>query len=60
MTENADKQQSEVPEGEEREELAQQGRLEQTEQGGEASMKLLWSSPSIAQQVVPASRLYAS
>jgi alpha-L-fucosidase len=35
-------------------------RLEQTEQGGEASMKLIWSSPSIRQQVVPASRLYAS
>jgi alpha-L-fucosidase len=35
-------------------------RLEQTEQGGEASMKLIWSSPSIGQQVVPASRLYAS
>ncbi|MPZ81310.1 MAG: alpha-L-fucosidase [Actinophytocola sp.] len=33
-------------------------RLEQTEQGGEASMKLIWSSPNIAQEVVPAARLY--
>lgn len=33
-------------------------RLEHTEQGGEASMKLIWSSPTIAQQVVPAARLY--
>jgi alpha-L-fucosidase len=33
-------------------------RLEQTEQGGEASMKLIWSSPDITQQVVPAARLH--
>lgn len=31
-------------------------RLAQTEQGGEASMKLIWSSPNLAQQVVPAAR----
>lgn len=35
-------------------------RLEQTEQGGEASMKLIWSSADIAQEVVPANRLYPS
>ena len=35
-------------------------RLEHTEQGGEASMKLIWSSPNITQQVVPANRLYPS
>jgi alpha-L-fucosidase len=33
-------------------------RLEHTEQGGEASMKLLWSSPNTPQQVIPTSRLY--
>jgi len=33
-------------------------RLEHTEQGGEASMKLLWSSQNIPQQVVPANRLH--
>lgn len=32
--------------------------LEHTEQGGEASMKLIWSSPNVPQQVVPANRLY--
>jgi alpha-L-fucosidase len=32
-------------------------RLEHTEQGGEASMKLLWSSPNTPQQVIPANRL---
>ncbi len=32
--------------------------LEQTEQGGEASMKLIWSSPDLTQQIVPAERLY--
>jgi alpha-L-fucosidase len=35
-------------------------RLEHTEQGGEASMKLIWSSPNIAQEVVPVNRLYPS
>ena len=33
-------------------------RLEHTEQGGEASMKLLWSSPNTPQQVIPTERLY--
>jgi alpha-L-fucosidase len=33
-------------------------RLEHTEQGGEASMKLLWSSPGTPQQIVPANRLH--
>jgi hypothetical protein len=32
MTESRDEQESETPQGEEREELAQQGRIEQTEQ----------------------------
>jgi alpha-L-fucosidase len=32
--------------------------LEHTEQGGEASMKLLWSSQNIPQQVIPTARLY--
>jgi alpha-L-fucosidase len=32
--------------------------LEHTENGGEATMKLLWSSPGTPQQVVPASQLY--
>ncbi len=32
--------------------------LEHTEQGGEASMKLIWSSPNIPQQVIPKNRLY--
>ncbi|QWF81914.1 alpha-L-fucosidase [Amycolatopsis sp. CA-230715] len=33
--------------------------LEQKENGGEASMKLLWSGPNTPQQIVPASQLYA-
>lgn len=33
-------------------------KLEHTEQGGEAAMKLIWSSPYIDQQVVPSARLY--
>jgi alpha-L-fucosidase len=32
--------------------------LEHTEQGGEASMKLIWSSPNTPQQVIPKNRLY--
>lgn len=32
MTEEQDDQENEVPQGEEREELAQQGRIQQTEQ----------------------------
>lgn len=35
-------------------------RLEYYENGGDAVAKLLWSSPSIAKQVIPASQLYAS
>ena len=35
-------------------------RLQHTEQGGEASMKLLWSSPNTPQQVIPANRLHPS
>jgi alpha-L-fucosidase len=34
--------------------------LEHTEQGGEASMKLIWSSPNTPQQVIPKNRLYPS
>lgn len=34
-------------------------KVEHTEQGGEAHMKLLWSSPSMEQSVVPRSQLYA-
>jgi alpha-L-fucosidase len=34
--------------------------LEHTEQGGEASMKLFWSSPNTPQQVIPRSRLHPS
>jgi alpha-L-fucosidase len=33
-------------------------KLEQTERGGEASMKLLWSSPNTPQQIVPAAQLF--
>jgi len=33
-------------------------KVEQTEQGGEASMKLLWSSPNTPQQIVPKGRLH--
>lgn len=33
-------------------------KVEHTEQGGEAHMKLLWSSPSMEQSVVPRSQLY--
>jgi alpha-L-fucosidase len=33
-------------------------RLEQTEQGGEAYMKLIWSSPNTPVQIVPRSQLY--
>jgi len=33
-------------------------RLEQTEQGGEAYLKLIWSSPNTPAQVVPQSQLY--
>ncbi|MER6671080.1 alpha-L-fucosidase [Amycolatopsis japonica] len=33
-------------------------RLEHTERGGEASMKLLWSSPNTPQQVIPARQLH--
>jgi hypothetical protein len=32
MTEKSDEQENETPQGEEREEIAQQGRIEQTEQ----------------------------
>jgi hypothetical protein len=32
MSESRDEQENEVPQGEEREEIAQQGRIEQTEQ----------------------------
>ncbi len=32
--------------------------LEHTENGGEAAVKLFWSSPNTAQQIVPASQLY--
>ncbi|WP_412539244.1 alpha-L-fucosidase [Longispora sp. K20-0274] len=32
--------------------------LEQTENGGDASAKLFWSSPNTPQQIVPASQLY--
>nr|WP_221472045.1 PA14 domain-containing protein [Amycolatopsis umgeniensis] len=32
-------------------------RLEHTERGGEASMKLLWSSPGALQEVIPARQL---
>lgn len=35
-------------------------KVEHTEQGGEASMKLLWSSPNTPQQVIPVERLYPS
>ncbi|WP_394833441.1 alpha-L-fucosidase [Pendulispora rubella] len=35
-------------------------RLEQTERGGEASMKLLWMSPNTLQEIVPATQLYPS
>ncbi|MFG2222901.1 alpha-L-fucosidase [Streptomyces sp. NPDC048644] len=34
-------------------------RIDYTERGGEAHMKLLWSSPSQSQQVVPQRQLYA-
>ncbi|MGW7754623.1 alpha-L-fucosidase [Streptomyces violaceusniger] len=33
-------------------------KIEYTEQTGEAHMKLLWSSPSVPQQIVPRSQLY--
>ncbi|CAM04903.1 hypothetical protein SACE_5718 [Saccharopolyspora erythraea NRRL 2338] len=33
-------------------------RLEQTERGGEAAMKLLWSSPNTAQRIIPAGQLF--
>ncbi|AUI61921.1 alpha-L-fucosidase [Amycolatopsis sp. BJA-103] len=33
-------------------------RLDHTERGGEASMKLLWSSPNTPQQVIPARQLH--
>ncbi|HEV7647007.1 MAG TPA: hypothetical protein VGP26_02485 [Actinophytocola sp.] len=33
-------------------------RVAQTEQGGEASTKLIWPSPDIGQQVVAATRRY--
>lgn len=33
-------------------------RLQQTENGGEASAKLFWSSPNTPQQIVPTSQLY--
>lgn len=35
-------------------------RLEQTDQGGSAYMKLIWSSPNTPAQVVPRSQLYPS
>ncbi len=35
-------------------------RLEQTEQGGEAYLKLIWSSPNTPAQIVPRSQLYPS
>ncbi len=35
-------------------------RLDHTERGGEASMKLLWSSPNTPQQVIPARQLRTS
>lgn len=34
-------------------------RLEQTENGGEASAKLFWSSPNTSQQIVPTTQLYS-
>ncbi|QUH00767.1 alpha-L-fucosidase [Saccharopolyspora erythraea] len=33
-------------------------RLEQTERGGEAAMKLLWSSPNTSQRIIPAGQLF--
>jgi len=35
-------------------------KVEQTENGGEAFLKLIWSSPSTPAQIVPASQLYAT